>query len=530
MGYWENRSVIDIGTPMNLVATYDAKNAESIAHSACSPRLRIGKLFRVSVTFTLVVLTLSCFFITRNPEYICVGLLAVAVTALFATPMYLRKTYDIIEPLSLVVAMSLVGVSYKTVFIVATLLSHNPIVEQSLLGHSPSVLLKGLMVSALGAGVFAIGYHNSFRVRGIKTLFTIHAAQLSERKVTFLSLVLLLAATIGFIGFVKSEGISFSDGSSISKKRFLDSSGGGTTEHREAMLQSGGYFFYRLASSARLVAYIQIAHCLLLRKSLMSLSGAFVGYSTLLTVVLYTVMNMRAGTALFMLDLFMISVFFLRRIPMVRVALLSGATIALTVWLLSARFHHEADIGFLITRTIAGGDLLEVSKTAHIINAIPDRLPYSYGESLWSWIVTPVPKSIWPGKPMFAEIGVHVNNAVFGANTTTSGVTVGVIPELYWCFGIIGVFFGMLIYGSFLGTLTKGFQASELNVGGVMVFSILSLRMTLFVLGSTFGVGVIKSAMDLVPLLAITFLARQRRESQTVVSVVAKSSASRKRQ
>ena len=115
---------------------------------------------------------------------------------------------------------------------------------------------------------------------------------------------------------------------------------------------------------------------------------------------------------------------------------------------------------------LGSSNFMGVGKTAAIIEAVPDRLDYLYGTSYLTWIVAPIPRAIWPDKPII-RIGRVLGYAIFGTADTT-GIPPGAVGELYLNFGWLGIPLGMLAFGLFLG-----WYARKLTIGS---YSNINLR------------------------------------------------------
>ena len=66
----------------------------------------------------------------------------------------------------------------------------------------------------------------------------------------------------------------------------------------------------------------------------------------------------------------------------------------------------------------------EVPKAVNIIEAVPERLPYTNGSTIANYAVAWVPRSMWPGKPII-DPGVPVGVHVYGTDGTA-------IPPAPW--------------------------------------------------------------------------------------------------
>ena len=80
---------------------------------------------------------------------------------------------------------------------------------------------------------------------------------------------------------------------------------------------------------------------------------------------------------------------------------------------------------------------IELPKTAHIINAVPETLDFQYGKTLTRWLAAPIPREVWPDKPVIHP-GPIIGNRIYGQRV--AGVPPGLIAELWWNFGWFGIF------------------------------------------------------------------------------------------
>lgn len=115
----------------------------------------------------------------------------------------------------------------------------------------------------------------------------------------------------------------------------------------------------------------------------------------------------------------------------------------------------------------------DMTVTAHVINNVPERLGYTYGSSVLVYLAAPIPRSVWPDKPLISAgptIGVKVYE------NERSGVPPGGVGEMYWAFGMTGVVLGSVLFGRFLRTSYARIRLS--NPGVVVLYAT-----TLFIFG-----------------------------------------------
>jgi oligosaccharide repeat unit polymerase len=115
--------------------------------------------------------------------------------------------------------------------------------------------------------------------------------------------------------------------------------------------------------------------------------------------------------------------------------------------------------GKVVEALVANQNLLGIDKTARIINAVPNKLPYEYGSTLLLWLVAPIPRTIWKQKPIISA-GEIIGQELYEPHfmQATGGVPPGILAELYWNFGFAGIFGGMFLLGCFLKLLYQSFR------------------------------------------------------------------------
>ncbi|QEG22322.1 O-antigen polymerase [Mariniblastus fucicola] len=89
----------------------------------------------------------------------------------------------------------------------------------------------------------------------------------------------------------------------------------------------------------------------------------------------------------------------------------------------------------------------DIAVTSHIVQNIPHKLEYKHGETIAVWLLAPVPRELYPAKPLIHS-GPVIGQTLYGLNV--SGVPPGMVAELYWNFHILGVIFGCVIFGVYM--------------------------------------------------------------------------------
>jgi hypothetical protein len=103
---------------------------------------------------------------------------------------------------------------------------------------------------------------------------------------------------------------------------------------------------------------------------------------------------------------------------------------------------------------------------AFLMQVYPKLLPYSLGGEHLEILLRPIPRSLWPGKP----VGGYMNK--LGLFTASSGVTVGISPTLFGDFyqegGWPGIVICSVIYAWFAAWVIK-YSASIRMIFGTLI-------------------------------------------------------------
>jgi oligosaccharide repeat unit polymerase len=137
-----------------------------------------------------------------------------------------------------------------------------------------------------------------------------------------------------------------------------------------------------------------------------------------------------------------------------------------------------------------------VAKTAHILHSVPNPLGLKYGETIYVWLLAPIPREILPNKPMVSP-GPIIGMEVYG--TKFSGVPPGLVAEMFWNFHIVGIVLGCFFFGLFLRFVYELFRAMRTDNGvatPVYLFAMFPLGFQ--VLNNCLGGGVVMAMVDMV--------------------------------
>ncbi len=184
--------------------------------------------------------------------------------------------------------------------------------------------------------------------------------------------------------------------------------------------------------------------------------------------------------------------------------LLFGSMLALrrdrTSW---QGFRREVGVQGLLETTVGGRHFLDLTKTAHILDGVPRLVEFQYGRSFVTWLVAPIPRSLWPSKP---KIGVGGDLAPIFGTVWTTGVPPGIVAELYLNFGILGILVGMLLAGALLRSLYVTLRPRFPEPAFVLIYAFLSTRIGLGMLSASVAGSAARLLQEMIPLAVALML------------------------
>jgi len=452
--------------------------------------LRLGLLIAIVATLALAPIVSRS---EREFLLLVFGAFALLVTSV---PIFFSKGYHLFEPPTLIAGLTLTGVTAKLIYIVAIGQDRPYIVKRLLLFHEPSELVFGTGMVVVGLAAITAGYMMRLPALGSPMLFAPNLTPWRPSRLYLLSGFLFVVSFVCFAIFIVTEGISLSNSESLSAKRFSSEAGSAGSR-----INSTKYFLYRGAALCKFPFYLGFVWLLSNRRSFVSLFGVITIIAMFQSMTLSFVMSSRSSIVLLLIDAMVIYYLLRGKLELRKVAWGVAAVVALLVVTIGQRSSAEQGVGDLLEKTFAGRDLLDVSKSAHIINAVPSKIDYRYGETLYGWLLAPVPRSLWEDKPMWAERGLYLMDKVYGDKGGRSGIPPGMLAEFYWNFGWTGVVIGMFAMGVLLRQIFMTFSLVSTSPTSVLIYTVVLTRLTIFSLGTDFGTGFLKAGLDLVPLV-----------------------------
>lgn len=455
-------------------------------------------MLRLAVVATVVLGGIAAVFVCENAVEIGVCGLGLACLAVVAVPLFTFKEYSLFEPATFVVLLVLFGTPLKLVYMVAADGQNYHVSNLLLNWEGLEVFVVPLLVVLVAWVFYVVGYSLPLSKGLFEACYLPSVTAWNQRRLAISLIGLSVLSLLFLLAFMFAAGVSIASLEGLSAKRFSEDAGSSADR-----INSSKYYLYRGAALSKFVVYFGLAWMICRRDRLASWTGLLFVLSLFQTVFLSFVINNRAGIVLVVVDCLVIA-YYLRGVISPRVVVLGVLAVgALLIPALISRGQSETTTVAAFEKTFAGRDMLDIAKTCHIINAVPAKMDYRYGEMLYGWMAAPIPRSVWPDKPMWAERGAFINQNVFGDKWGISGVPPGLLAELYWNFGLLGTWLGMLALGRLLRQLFVSFRPSATNPTSVLIYTLLVTRFGMFALGNDFGTGIVKTALDVLPVCLI---------------------------
>ena len=154
--------------------------------------------------------------------------------------------------------------------------------------------------------------------------------------------------------------------------------------------------------------------------------------------------------------------------------------------------------------SIGNRHFLGVAKTSIILKSNLNTLDYWPGETFLLWIVAPIPRTIWPDKPV-VRIGGDIGTKVFG-QPEASGTPPGYVAELYINFGVWGVFIGMFLLGFILRLIYESIgKYVRVNGNLTLMYGCVIIPIAFTLLSQDFTATIVDLMKYSIPILIILY-------------------------
>ena len=455
-----------------------------------------------AVVVTCIALT---FVVALNEKEFLLSILGTMCLVVVAFPLFIRRGVSVFEPLVFVVLLVTIGTPMKLIYILWLRGTDEHVANHILLHQPPEIFLTGTIVCLIGWICFVFGYMLKFPRAPLEPFFFPHINEWNGRKLQLAIIVIGTVSLLGFLAFVATEGISFSSFTDMSQKRFLDA-----RERGAERIHSAGYLFVRASAFSKFIVYFCLVWTIHRKKSFVSWTGALLVLAIGQTMLLSVLLNSRAGVALLLLDCSVLTYYLSKKIDVKMLGAFMLVACLLMLPMMMARGQRDGhninnSLNTVLAKTFNGRNMLDISKICHIINGIPRKTDYRNGEMLYAWMAAPIPTSEWPDKPKWTGQGVIISQKIFGVKSDINGCPPSLIAELHWNFGWLGVWVGLFTAGLIYRQIFIAFYAHRDNPTCILLYTLIVTRFVIFGLGNDLGTGIVKAALDLVPVLLVLF-------------------------
>lgn len=330
-----------------------------------------------------------------------------------------------------------------------------------------------------------------------------------QKKINWVTIIFFLIAAVGMFLFLRALGISniLAD---LSGKRFVQVTDTGSSAGAE--YTSFGY--YRLMISfIQPLLYIYLLNFILTGKKIFSGSAIVLFIIVLANLFFPVFTSSRSDLLTIFLNVFII-ISLAGKLTVRLVAPMGILAILLFAVVTVLRPAKNDSVSTaqntaLLEPFIYNKNLLDVSKTAHIINNVPSKMQFQYGASFLALIYAPIPRQLWPNKPVLA-MSKDIAQKIYGYNEKNmAGIPPGMAAEMYVNFGYAGILIGFFLAGILLKKAYNSFEFDEkgMNKNRVVLYVTIVVSITITLFGGSINQAILAILQSYIPLwIALRFI------------------------
>jgi oligosaccharide repeat unit polymerase len=440
---------------------------------------------------------------------------ALICTLIFSLSLAFNKNAAFYHPFIFILLTIFIGITLRSFYMVYD--RSNPDINSFFLrDENITYFLQPTFMLLTGLIFFIIGYtiaKGKYSLKKFKLYY--EPAEWGQKRLMQLTLIYFLIALAGIVLFVRGMGIS-SIFANFAKKRFLD-----VTPQQSNLAASLSY--YRLmAAFIQPLLYIFLLNFLTRKQSILSWKGFVLIMITIANLFFPIFTSSRSDLLTIFLNAFIVISLTgkLNARILVTVSLAAVLLFAI-VTLLRPSKNNSIDTAniALLDPFVFNRNLLDVSKTSHIINSVPEKIPFQYGGTYLALIYAPIPRTLWPEKPA-VSLGKDISHKVYGySQKNQSGVPPGMPAELYVNFGYTGILVGFFLVGILLKKLYNSFEFEKgiLNKNRIVLYVVIIVSITVTLFGSSINQALLTIVQAYIPLyIALKFISIKKTSSVSV--------------
>lgn len=451
----------------------------------------------------------------REQNDILLLTLGIAAYAFICIPILFKRTYYFVEPYTIIFWMLYLGVPAKIVWALHN--RNTPEMNGLMLGMPIEMLNVPTVLTGFAIITMVTGYMLGRKLDFRAFRFSDQEVSWNKRTVVIVCGILVMISIAAFALYSRQVGINFSGDEAISAKRIAEAEENGTGP----MGRGSSLAYYRWAISLSQVAcYIALAWALKRtwrRNGIITLL-IVLSIPMAMAFLMPFVTSSRTPLIFFLVESLVVLYCLKENVFTGHwlAAQIVGATAVILLFLAILALRRDPmaeDSGLekftpiaLIDHVVGARYLADITKTAQIIRAFPDLLPYQYGISYTSTATAPVPRNWWPAKPSLG-LGPFVGENVYGL--TRTGVPPGLIGEAYLNFGIFGLIMVPLVFGFLVRSSFESLKETIRNRASALCYAV-CFRFYVGALGMDFSTGLIQFTMELIPVMAVVWFLQLR--------------------
>lgn len=141
--------------------------------------------------------------------------------------------------------------------------------------------------------------------------------------------------------------------------------------------------------------------------------------------------------------------------------------------------------------------------TGHAVRVVPERLDYTYGSTLVAFLWTPIPRSIWPDKPLalgYRWLAAFQSEFVL-RQRVGGGNSAGIVSEGYLSGGVLGVIGVAALMAVLLGSATRYALLRARSSYRQIYFITFTTTLVYVSMGYDFSQGILDLAFRILPMV-----------------------------
>lgn len=386
---------------------------------------------------------------TRSADEAVFVLLGALCLVAAALPLLLRKKFHVFEPAVFASISVFIGATARSLYLIYT--DNSEIILKLTDGLSFSELLPGASAAVLGLTSYSIGYlATGKRFRGCE-LPILSDRYWSDKTVLGLVVISSILAVIGLFLFLQTAGIQITTLSDVSKKRVVEVDGAGTLHTVAALgylraISLFGHVGFLVAVAWAAYRFQDASPRWKVTYSVLVASGFFVASAHPF------IASARTSVLILGLGVVIIFAYARGRLPWLKIVAVGALLLVIALIMLELRTLRaganelELQRGIFEDGVLVGvfdgitgsGNFFPIARSGVIVDRVPERLDFQNGSTYLAILAAPIPRRIWPEKPIIA-VGRIVRYEIWWDWAAAGGYPPGIVGEAFMNFGWVGV-------------------------------------------------------------------------------------------